>query len=247
MSDMFGGQESAAVEAASGSEKPLTDEERALLQRLLSDPFSIPQQFKTWLVAYLEGSDMLLARSSIQGLGRSPRLGGRLGCPRAAPGRVHLPLRRRGRADGGEALQRAAALAHRVQASLRRDRDDLRGRRRVDHLRRPRPARARPLRSRDGDRSRRLGRQGRGLAPHQAPPLLRADLQRRGRALARRLGRRSRRPSARPTCRRPGLRFAVGGQANLGSGGSAPLHSSTTTSSARTWPERTGTACRSTA
>jgi microcystin-dependent protein len=69
MSDMFGGQESAAVEAASGSEKPLTDEERALLQRLLSDPFSLPQQFKTWLVAYLEGSDILLARSSIQGLG----------------------------------------------------------------------------------------------------------------------------------------------------------------------------------
>jgi microcystin-dependent protein len=68
MSDVFGGQESAALESASGSERPLTDEERALLQRLLSDPFSIPQQFKTWMVSYLEGSDMLLARSSVQGL-----------------------------------------------------------------------------------------------------------------------------------------------------------------------------------
>jgi Phage Tail Collar Domain len=67
MSDVFGGGE-AAIESASGSEKPLTDQERALLQRLLSDPFSIPQQFKTWMVAYLEGSDMLLSRSSVQGL-----------------------------------------------------------------------------------------------------------------------------------------------------------------------------------
>lgn len=68
MSDVFGGDSAAGQQVETGAEKPLTDQERALLQRLLSDPFSYPQQFKTWLVAYLEGSDMVLARSSVQGL-----------------------------------------------------------------------------------------------------------------------------------------------------------------------------------
>jgi microcystin-dependent protein len=38
------------------------------LQRLLSDPFSLPVQFKTWLVSYLESSDMSLPMSAIHGL-----------------------------------------------------------------------------------------------------------------------------------------------------------------------------------
>jgi len=49
-------------------DRPLTDQEYQLLQRLLSDPFSLPQQFKTWLVSYLEGSDLTLPISAILGL-----------------------------------------------------------------------------------------------------------------------------------------------------------------------------------
>lgn len=48
--------------------KPLTDEERRLLARLLSDPFSYPLIFKTWLKSYIEGSDILFPRSSVEGL-----------------------------------------------------------------------------------------------------------------------------------------------------------------------------------
>jgi microcystin-dependent protein len=60
--------EGSVKEIQTGSETPLSDQERAILQRLLSDPLSYPQQFKTWLVTFLEGSDMLLSRSSVQGL-----------------------------------------------------------------------------------------------------------------------------------------------------------------------------------
>jgi microcystin-dependent protein len=61
--------ERAGLETSQGTEqRPLTDTERALLQRLLSDPFSFPIVFKTWLISFLEGSDMLLPRSSVQGL-----------------------------------------------------------------------------------------------------------------------------------------------------------------------------------
>lgn len=49
-------------------ERPLTDEERKLVSRLLSDPFTFPQVYKTWLVAFLEGSDMTLPLSSVLGL-----------------------------------------------------------------------------------------------------------------------------------------------------------------------------------
>lgn len=49
-------------------ERPLTPQEYQLLQRILSDPFSIPIQFKTWLVSYLETSDMSLPMSAVQGL-----------------------------------------------------------------------------------------------------------------------------------------------------------------------------------
>ena len=49
-------------------ERPLTQQEYELLQRLLSDPFSFPIQFKTWLVSYLETSDLSLPISAVQGL-----------------------------------------------------------------------------------------------------------------------------------------------------------------------------------
>lgn len=49
-------------------ERPLTPQEYQLLQRLLSDPFSIPIQFKTWLVSFLESSDLTLPISAIAGL-----------------------------------------------------------------------------------------------------------------------------------------------------------------------------------
>lgn len=49
-------------------ERPLTQQEYQLLQRLLSDPFSLPTQFKTWLVSYLETSDINLPMSAINGL-----------------------------------------------------------------------------------------------------------------------------------------------------------------------------------
>ena len=49
-------------------QRPLTGQEYQLLQRLLSDPFSLPIQFKTWLISYLESSDMNLPMSAVQGL-----------------------------------------------------------------------------------------------------------------------------------------------------------------------------------
>jgi len=39
-----------------------------MVARLLSDPFSFPLVFKTWLVAFLEGSDLTLPLSSVLGL-----------------------------------------------------------------------------------------------------------------------------------------------------------------------------------
>jgi len=57
-------------------ERPLTDEERKMVGRLLSDPFAFPQTFKTWLVSYLESSDLTLPISSIQGLGSTLGIGG---------------------------------------------------------------------------------------------------------------------------------------------------------------------------
>jgi microcystin-dependent protein len=49
-------------------QRPLTQQEYQLLQRLLSDPFSLPIQFKSWLVSYLETSDLSLPLGAIQGL-----------------------------------------------------------------------------------------------------------------------------------------------------------------------------------
>jgi microcystin-dependent protein len=51
-------------------DRPLSEQEYQLLQRLLSDPFSLPIQFKTWLVSYLESSDLNMPLSSVQGLTR---------------------------------------------------------------------------------------------------------------------------------------------------------------------------------
>lgn len=48
--------------------RPLTEQEFQLLQRLLADPFSFPNQYKTWLVAYLSASDLTLPITSILGL-----------------------------------------------------------------------------------------------------------------------------------------------------------------------------------
>jgi hypothetical protein len=50
------------------STAPLTEQERALVARIFSDPFSYPQSFKTWLVSFLEGSDMNLTTDAILGL-----------------------------------------------------------------------------------------------------------------------------------------------------------------------------------
>jgi len=49
-------------------DRPLNEQEFQLLQRLLSDPFSFPLQFKSWIVSYLETSDMSLPMSSVSGL-----------------------------------------------------------------------------------------------------------------------------------------------------------------------------------
>lgn len=49
-------------------ERPLNEEERKMVARLLSDPFSFPQTFKTWIIAFLEGSDLTLPLGSVSGL-----------------------------------------------------------------------------------------------------------------------------------------------------------------------------------
>lgn len=49
------------------------------MQRLFSDPFSFPIEFKSWLVAYLETSDMTLTMTSIQGLQQTLGLSGGAG------------------------------------------------------------------------------------------------------------------------------------------------------------------------
>jgi hypothetical protein len=58
------------ADATGGSDEapaPLTDKEIALVKRLFSDPFSIPLEFKAWLVAYLETNPPLLTAASIFG------------------------------------------------------------------------------------------------------------------------------------------------------------------------------------
>lgn len=48
--------------------RPLTDRERQLLTRLLSDPTVYPFALKDWMVAYLESSDIDLPISNVHGL-----------------------------------------------------------------------------------------------------------------------------------------------------------------------------------
>jgi microcystin-dependent protein len=49
-------------------DRPLNDQEYQLVQRLFGDPLSFPLAFKSWLVGYLETSDMSLPMSSVMGL-----------------------------------------------------------------------------------------------------------------------------------------------------------------------------------
>lgn len=56
--------------------RPLTDTEYQLLQRLLSDPLSFPLSFKAWLVSYLETSDMTLPMNAILGLQKTLGISG---------------------------------------------------------------------------------------------------------------------------------------------------------------------------
>jgi len=63
--------------------RPLSDQELQLMQRLFSDPLSIPMVFKTWLVNWLEISDMKLPMAAVIGLtttlGLDPGMSGALG------------------------------------------------------------------------------------------------------------------------------------------------------------------------
>lgn len=46
----------------------LSDRDKALLTRLLSDPTAYPQPLKAWIVSYLEGSDLDLPAQNVHGL-----------------------------------------------------------------------------------------------------------------------------------------------------------------------------------
>jgi microcystin-dependent protein len=87
-------------------DRPLTPQEYQLLQRLLSDPFSLPVQFKSWLISYVETSDVNLPLSSINGLtnilGISGVGGGTIGL---LPAGVILPF-------GGDAAPTGALLCN---------------------------------------------------------------------------------------------------------------------------------------
>jgi hypothetical protein len=49
-------------------DRPLDQREEELLLRLLGDPTKYPIAFKTWLVSWLEGSELSLPISAINGL-----------------------------------------------------------------------------------------------------------------------------------------------------------------------------------
>lgn len=63
--------------------RPLSDQELQLMQRLFSDPLSIPMVFKTWMVNWLEISDIKLSMAAVIGLtttlGLDPGMSGALG------------------------------------------------------------------------------------------------------------------------------------------------------------------------
>lgn len=48
--------------------RQLNEKERGLMTRMLSDPQLFPLPFKTWLINWLESSDMILPISSVAGL-----------------------------------------------------------------------------------------------------------------------------------------------------------------------------------
>lgn len=50
------------------AQAPLNDREKALLVRLFADPTNYPQTLKTWIVSFLEGSDVDLPMNAIHGL-----------------------------------------------------------------------------------------------------------------------------------------------------------------------------------
>jgi microcystin-dependent protein len=82
-------------DAAAGppDERPLSDEERQMVTRLFADPIAFPQTFKTWLVAFLEGSDLTLPINSILGLNSilSPSGGGVAGIMGVLPPGLIFP------------------------------------------------------------------------------------------------------------------------------------------------------------
>lgn len=47
---------------------PLTEDEQALLNRLLGDPTYFPLTFKLWLKDYIESGDIRIGRSQVRGL-----------------------------------------------------------------------------------------------------------------------------------------------------------------------------------
>jgi microcystin-dependent protein len=98
------------VDIGEGTERPLSDYERALIQRLLSDPFVFPIQFKTWLISFLEGGDITLPKSSVQGLTAALGTGGGAGILGVLPAGLILPY-------GGAAAPQGALLCNGAQYS----------------------------------------------------------------------------------------------------------------------------------
>jgi microcystin-dependent protein len=98
------------VDIGEGTERPLSDYERALIQRLLSDPFVFPIQFKTWLISFLESGDVTLPKSSVQGLTAALGTGGGAGILGVLPAGLILPY-------GGAAAPQGALLCNGAQYS----------------------------------------------------------------------------------------------------------------------------------
>jgi|SRR5215472_3232951 len=64
MSNLIGG----SGYTGPADQRPLTDQEFQMVQRLFSDPLSFPLEFKAWLVSYLESSDLSLPMNAVIGL-----------------------------------------------------------------------------------------------------------------------------------------------------------------------------------
>lgn len=54
--------------AGPADQRPLTEQEFQLVQRIFGDPFSFPISYKTWLISFLESSDLSLPISAVTGL-----------------------------------------------------------------------------------------------------------------------------------------------------------------------------------